>query len=93
MAKQKTVSSLSNVEIVELYKLCYPARNKNTDPTLATTLVEEPIFCLRGMDETAPLIIMDWIRENLFSAPEDKLRSAFEQALAMKKFEDKRRAD
>ena len=80
-------------EATEFYKFYFPVRTKKNDETLQKTFNEEPIFTLRAMDETSPLIIMDWIRENLFSASEDKLRSAFEQALAMKKFEDKKRAD
>ncbi len=83
----------SKEEVTQLYQVHYPTKNKRNDETLSKTFADEPIFLLRALDETAPLIIMDWIRENLFTAPEDKLRSAFEQALAMKKFEDKRRAD
>lgn len=91
MTKKKDFPSKD--EAIDIYKLHYLTKNKRTDETLAKAFADEPIFVLRALDETSPLIIMDWIRENLFTAPEDKLRSAFEQALAMKKFEDKRRAD
>lgn len=89
MAKGK----FTKEEVIELYKFHYPIKTKRNDGALSKASPDEPIFVLRGMDETSPLIIMDWIRENMFTAPEDKLRSAFEQALIMKKFEDRRRAD
>lgn len=83
----------SKDEAIDIYKFHFPVRTKRNDETLRKADINEPVFVLRAMDESAPLAIMDWIRENLFSASENKLRSAFEQALAMKKFEDKRRAD
>ena len=90
MTKQKFPSK---EQATDLYKFYYTVKTKRNDETLKKADVNEPIFVLRAMDESAPLAVIDWIRENLFSASEDKLRSAFEQALAMKKFEDKRRAD
>lgn len=88
----KKINYPTKNEAIQIYQTHFPVRNKKNDETIQKMFADEPIFPLRAMDETAPLIILDWIRENLFSASEDKLRSAFEQALAMKRFEDKRRA-
>lgn len=48
----------------------------------------EQIFILRAQDEMAPITVLKWIQDNFFTAPEEKLREAFETALAMNKQED-----
>ena len=45
---------------------------------------DEMLFVLMGRDATAPKVVLEWIKENLFTQPEDKLREAFECALKMK---------
>lgn len=79
-------------EVVQLYQYHFGPQPKKKNETLAKAFDEEEIFVLRSMDETSPLIVMEWIKENMYTASEDKLRSAFEAALRMKKFEDSRRA-
>lgn len=53
--------------------------------TLAKVGDNEDIFVLRGQDITAPRSIVRWIEFNLYTAPDDKLREAFECALRMRK--------
>lgn len=88
----KRGTSLTKEQILELYKNEYPAQPKSKNYTLQQSRPDEIIFVLRETDETAPWVILEWIRENIHFAPEDKLRSAFEQALAMRKADDRRRA-
>ena len=88
----KRGASLSKEQILELYQKEYPIQPKSNNYTLNQARPDEIIFVLKETDETAPWIILEWIRENINTAPEDKLRSAFEQALAMRKADDKRRA-
>jgi hypothetical protein len=66
---------------------------KPTDTTLAKVGDDEPIFVLRAQDMTAPVIIMDWIKANLPYATEEKLREAFEEALRMRRWRTRKRAD
>lgn len=66
---------------------------KETDKTLQNVFADEEIFCLRALDETAPLTVLYWIRENFYTATKEKLESAFNIALKMKEQENKRRAD
>lgn len=87
----KRGESLPKERILDLYKEQYPAQPKKNNSSLNQARPDEIIFALREIDETAPWVIMEWIKENIHTAPEDKLRSAFEQALAMRKADDKRR--
>jgi hypothetical protein len=66
---------------------------KASDPVLAKLGDDEPIFILRAQDITSPLIVLDWIRQNFMQVPEHKLREAFEQAIVMKNYEDKKIPD
>lgn len=88
----KRGSSLPKERILELYTELYPPQPKQNNHTLNQARPDEIIFVLKATDETAPWVILEWIRENIHTASEDKLRSAFEQALAMRKADDKRRA-
>lgn len=51
----------------------------------------EELFLLRAQDESAPSIVMKWIDENLYTAPETKIRNAVEVAIRMSKQDDIRR--
>ena len=53
---------------------------------------DEPFFVLRGQDFTSPKMILEWIKENLH-VNDDKLREAFECALAMKSYKHTKSAD
>lgn len=65
---------------------------KLTDETLKKVEDTEEIFVLRAMDESTPTVIMFWIAYNFAVLSEDKIRSAFEQAMKMNKQENRRRA-
>lgn len=43
-------------------------------------------FTLVAQDVTSPAVILKWIEENLNTASDDKLREAFEKALLMKNY-------
>lgn len=88
----KRGSSLPKERVLELYGELYPPQHKGNNHTYNQARPDEEIFCLRETDETAPWVIMEWMKENFHTASEDKLRSAFESAIRMKKADDKRRA-
>lgn len=88
----KRGSSLSKERILEIYQEQFPPQPKEKNYTLQQARIGEEIFVLKATDETAPWVIMEWIKENIHTANEDKLRSAFESALRMRRFDDKRRA-
>ena len=60
---------------------------------LAKAKDDEMLFILRAQDKTAPWVIIDWIKCNFQSCPDNKLREAFECALTMKAYKDKKTAD
>lgn len=85
----KRGDALSKERILELYGEIYPPQPKSKNYAIQQARVDEEIFCLKETDETAPWVIMEWMKENFHTASEDKLRSAFESALRMKKADDK----
>ncbi len=52
----------------------------------------EPTFTLRAQDVSAPDIVIEWIGRNLH-ASDTKLREAFEKALRMRTWKDRKAAD
>lgn len=44
----------------------------------------EPLFVLRAQDLSSPGIVITWIRANIYTASDEKLRGAFECALKMR---------
>jgi len=57
---------------------------KETDPCIQKAFIDERLFVLMTRDITAPEVVMEWIKLNLHTQPESKLREAFECALEMK---------
>ena len=53
----------------------------------------ESTFTLRARDPTAPKTILFWMRENIETAPAEKLRCALEDALACRQWPGRRPAD
>ena len=53
----------------------------------------EQLFTLRAQDVTTPSVIAEWIKQNIETAPEDKLRHALEDALRARKWPNRKRAD
>lgn len=88
----KQIVDLTNEEIMELYSSSFLPQTKLTNQTIKNAWEEEEIFALRAIDETTPMVILYWIRENFFTAPEMKLRSAFEAAIRCKNQENRKRA-
>ena len=50
-------------------------------------------FTLVAQDRTSPRTILFWIGENFETAPPEKLREAFERALRMREFPERKWAD
>jgi hypothetical protein len=53
----------------------------------------EMLFILRGQDVSAPKVVLHWIAKNFENASNEKLREAFECALAMKAHPNRKNAD
>lgn len=53
----------------------------------------EELFVLRAQDESSPEIVLEWVRRNFKTAPNEKLRDAFECAIKMKAFGMAKAAD
>jgi hypothetical protein len=65
---------------------------KMKNPTLQKTGDNEEIFVLRAQDRSAPRTVILWIADNLH-ASDEKLKDAFECALRMRRYPDKKPAD
>ncbi len=50
-------------------------------------------FTLVAQDYSAPLVIMEWIKLNVMTAPPEKLVDALLDAIAMREYQPKKRAD
>lgn len=50
-------------------------------------------FTLVGQDLLTPTVICEWIKQNIETAPPDKLRDALEQALEARRCGGRKRAD
>jgi hypothetical protein len=50
-------------------------------------------FTLVGRDQTSPKVICEWIKLNIETCPEDKLREALERAIKMRNIPSRRYAD
>lgn len=57
---------------------------KNSDPCLQKAFDDERLFILMTRDETAPEVVLEWIKLNIHNQSELKLREAFEAAMEMK---------
>jgi hypothetical protein len=68
---------------------------KFNDTCLDKAAEDEPIFVLRAQDYTTPKLVMLWIAENINNGktPDDKLREAFEHALKMRRWSDRKSPD
>jgi macrodomain Ter protein organizer (MatP/YcbG family) len=53
------------------------------DRHIKKALKDEIIFPLMARDASAPMIIAEWIKQNLFSQPPDKLHEALDCAIKM----------
>lgn len=53
----------------------------------------EQRFVLRAQDFSTPTVICEWIKQNINTAPDDKLRHALEDALRARKWPKRKTAD
>lgn len=68
-------------------------QTKHTSTVLAKASDDEEIFPLVAKDWSSPETICFWLMLNMKSAPEEKLRAAFESAMRMRKRPDRKAAD
>lgn len=66
---------------------------KHTDSCIQKAADDEMLFVLRAQDVTAPKTVLHWIAKNFDNVSEDKLREAFECALTMRRFKNRKAAD
>jgi hypothetical protein len=66
---------------------------KSTDYCIQKAGEDEMLFVLRAQDITSPAIVLEWMKINFGNLSEDKLREAFECALEMRKFKNKKLPD
>lgn len=66
---------------------------KNLDSCLEKAGDDEPIFVLRAQDTSSPKVVLHWIAKNFETCPNEKLREAFEHALLMKAWANRKTAD
>lgn len=60
---------------------------------LAKAKDDEMLFVLRAQDMTSPFIVMEWIKMNFHNCPKEKLQEAFNCALEMREYKDRKVAD
>ena len=56
---------------------------KNSDPCLQKAYDDERLFVLMTRDETAPDVVMEWVKKNLRLQPREKLIEALDAAIEM----------
>ncbi|WP_234735301.1 hypothetical protein [Tellurirhabdus bombi] len=66
---------------------------KNNDSCIENAAENEPIFVLRAQDASSPKVILHWIAKNFETCPDDKLIDAFNHAIKMKNWPDRKNAD
>lgn len=66
---------------------------KHSNPCIQKAKDYEPIFVLRGQDVSSPRHVLNWLADNFEHISEDKARDAFECALAMKRYPQRKAAD
>lgn len=54
---------------------------------------DEMLFILRAQDMTSPTIVLEWIKLNFQTCPEEKLKEAFECALEMRRHSGRKQPD
>jgi hypothetical protein len=66
---------------------------KKDDTCIAKAADNEMLFVLRSQDITSPQLVLEWIKLNFETCPEDKLREAFNCAIEMKNWPNRKKAD
>lgn len=58
---------------------------KKDDPCIQKAFDDKRLFVLMTRDETAPEVVIEWIKLNIHKQPEAKLREAFDCAMEMRR--------
>ena len=66
---------------------------KHTSKCIINAADNEPLFVLRSQDFTSPILILEWIKINFETCPNDKLEAAFHTAIEMKGWPNRKPAD
>jgi hypothetical protein len=68
---------------------------KDNCPVLGKVAADEPIFVLRAQDVSAPKAVLAWIEAQMFNTniSDEKLKEAFDCALAMRGYHARKAAD
>ncbi len=66
---------------------------KHTSKCIKNAGDDEPLFVLRAQDYTSTATVLEWIKLNFETCPNDKLESAFKTALEMKDWCNRKIAD
>ena len=56
---------------------------KNSDPCLQKAFDDERLFVLMARDHTSPLVVGEWIKQNIGHQPREKLIEALDCAIEM----------
>jgi len=56
---------------------------KKDDPCIQKAFDDERLFVLMTRDETAPLVVVEWIKNNILRQPSEKLHEALDCAIEM----------
>lgn len=66
---------------------------KDAHAYLHTCAPDDEVFVLKGIDITSPVAIAEWIKQNVGSAPPEKLHEALDCAIRMRAIEGRKIAD
>lgn len=66
---------------------------KSNDSCLKKAAEDEILFVLRAKDASSPFVVLEWIKINFEDCPKDKLLEAFNCALEMREFPNRRQPD
>lgn len=69
-----------------------PAHTKHNNPCILKAEDDEPVFVLRGQDESSPEVILLWLSLNP-QIPEDKFDDAIDTIKAMRRWPKRKEAD
>lgn len=71
------------------------ARTGDRDANCYTKAVErgQRTFTLVAQDVSAPVVIAEWIKQNIMTCPVEKLHQAIEDAVAMRDYPKRKHAD
>jgi hypothetical protein len=69
------------------------SQTKTNSSALDKAKENEPIFVLRGQDKSSPKLIFAWMAENFENLSNQRLQEAFDTAMAMKRWPNRKHPD